>query len=293
MKAEQFTAFDPSGLDDPARALDVTAGGATATLVTQADVTAGSLRLSVTLPAGLPRVRLAGRYFLARCGDPSPWAGNHHWAIYLRRPLYVAGWRPAAPDREGAERWLLCTPARDDGGLAWLAAQPSGTTLDLIGPLGNGFVLPPRARHLAVVSTPGRTPALLPLIHEMLDRGGRVVVLLQDDAALDPALRAQLPFAVEVHQEAPGTAWQTRLQAVLAWADVATTALPGAATAELFEATRAARLRVERDFMQVLVDAQLVCGYGACHACLTPLGAGRWTRACVHGPVFDLAELGK
>lgn len=293
MKAEQFTAFDPPGLDDPARAPGITSGGAVATVLTRAEVTAGSLRLTVTLPAGLPRLRLAGRYFLVRCGNPVAWAGKHNWTIYLRRPLYVAGWRPAAQDTEGRERWLLCAPIQEDAGLNWLAAQPPGTALDLIGPLGNGFLLPPRARHLAVISTPGRAPALLPLIHEMLDRGGRVVVLLQGGAALDPTLRALLPFAVEVHQETLGTAWRDRLQAVIGWADVAAAALPGTATSELFEATRTARLRVERDLVQVLVDARLVCGYGACHACLTPLGAGRWTRACVHGPVFDLADLGK
>jgi hypothetical protein len=50
-------------------------------------------------------------------------------------------------------------------------------------------------------------------------------------------------------------------------------------------------MRIEKGLVQCLVDARLACGYGACLACLTPLANGRWTRACVHGPVFDLASL--
>lgn len=252
---------------------------------------AGGLLLSMVLPPGIAHARLAGRYFLAHCGDPSSWGRAHDWTFYLRRPLFVAAKRPAI-DVHG-ERWLLTTPDVNDPGVGWLAARPASTPINLIGPLGNGFELPPRARQLAVVSTPARVAVLLPLLHTMLDSGGRVVVLLQGDGSIDPALRELLPFAAEVQQTAPGAEWQSHLRAVVGWADIVVAALPRAALPELLETVRTVRLRVERGFAQVLVDARLVCGFGACHACLTPLGNSRWTRACVHGPVFDLADLGK
>jgi len=282
MNAAQFTA--PA---QPALEADETLTA----LTLSSQFVAGGLLMGVLLPPGVARTRLAGRYFLAHCGDPSPWGRAHDWTFYLRRPLFVAAWRPAAGEQ--GERWLLTTPALDDPGVGWLAARPPSTPINLVGPLGNGFALPPHTRQLAIVSTPGRVTALLPLLRAMLDSGGRVVILLQGDGVIDPALRDLLPFAAEVQQEAPGAGWQAQLQAAVGWADVVATALPGAALPGLIEAVRTVRLRVERDFVQVLVDARLVCGYGACHACLTPLGNGRWTRACVHGPVFDLAELGK
>ncbi|HRA66305.1 MAG TPA: hypothetical protein PL187_09815 [Caldilinea sp.] len=268
-------------------------GGNLTALVTPLQDVAGSLLLSAALPAGVSRARLAGRYFLARCVEPSPWARAHDWTLYRRRPLFVAGWRPATAEAAQVERWLLTSAARGDAGVHWLAARPEGAAVNLIGPLGNGFVLPPRARHLAIVSEPARVAALLPLLHEMLDRGGRTVILLQGSGAIPPALRDLLPFAAEVQQVAADDGWQERLQDALGWADVAATALPASALPEVLQAVRTVRLRVERDFVQALVDVQLVCGYGACHACLTPLGNGRWTRACVHGPVFDLADLGR
>ena len=284
MKAAQFTAPPQPTLHED---------GALTALITYTAATADGLLLGVTTPAGLPRTRLAGRYFLARCGDPSPWGRGHDWTIYLRRPLFVAGWRAAAGEATSGERWLLTSPVQDDVGLDWLAARPAQTAINLIGPLGNGFVLPARARQLAVVSTPARVAALLPLVHELLDRGGRVVILLQSQLGVAPALRELFPFAVEVQQAAPGPGWVQHLAQVIGWADVVAAALPGVELPGLVEAVRSVRLRVEPEFVQVLVDARLACGSGACHACVTPLGNGRWTRACVHGPVFDLAELGK
>ncbi len=282
MKATQFTASPQPTLHEDG------------TLTARITYTAAgeSLLLGMALPAGLARTRLAGRYFLARCGDPTPWGRAHDWALYLRRPLFVAGWR-AAPEAGAGERWLLTSPLAEDAGLAWLAARPEEATVNLLGPLGNGFVLPPRVRQLAVASTPARVAALLPLVHEMLDRGGRVVILLQGKVGGGAALRELLPFAAEVQQEASGPAWTHHLTQVIEWADVMAAALPGTETPALVEAVRSARLRVEQGFAQVLVDARLVCITGACHACVTPLGNGRWTRACVHGPVFDLAALGR
>jgi dihydroorotate dehydrogenase electron transfer subunit len=268
----------------------IDADGTVVGLIASARVVASSWMLTVALPAGLPHDPLAGRTFLARCAESTDWARSHDWTFALRRPLFVAGRRPAA-DGDGAERWLLTSSKLDDPGVGWLAARPAGSPINLVGPMGNGFTLPPRTRQLAVISEPGRVPALLPLVHAMLDRGGRVVMLLKGDGAISPALRDLLPLAVEVHQEAPGDGWRTRLHDALAWADIVATALPAHATTALAEATRTTRLRLERGLVQCLVDAPLVCGYGACLACLTPLANGRWTRACVHGPVFDLTDL--
>ncbi len=263
--------------------------GSVTAVIAAARVVARSVMLTMALPAGLAHEVLAGRYFLARCAEATDWARSHDWTFALRRALFVAGWRPAADD--GAERWLLTSAQIGDSGIGWLAARPAETPINLVGPLGNGFTLPPRTRQLAVLSEPARVAALLPLVHAMLDRGGRVVMLLQGDGTIAPALRDLLPLAVEVHQEAPGERWRTRLHDALAWADIVATALPAHDTAALAEATRTTRLRLERGLVQCLVDAPLVCGYGACLACLTPLANGRWTRACVHGPVFDLADL--
>jgi hypothetical protein len=85
MNVAQFTA--------PAHAAFETDESLTA-LALSSQLVAGGLLLSVVLPPGVARTRLAGRYFLARCGEPSPWGRAHDWAFYLRRPIFAAAWRP-------------------------------------------------------------------------------------------------------------------------------------------------------------------------------------------------------
>jgi dihydroorotate dehydrogenase electron transfer subunit len=125
----------------------------------------------------------------------------------------------------------------------------------------------------------------------MLDRGGKVSVLLWASGPIDERLRAALPLAVEFHQAGMRAEWDALLAAALPWADQVAGWLPMPALPALADQIRARRLRLEPGFALMLVDADLACGYGACLACVVPLASGSLTRACVHGPVFDLAEL--
>jgi dihydroorotate dehydrogenase electron transfer subunit len=278
MTPASFTAPDRAALH---------ADGTVTGLLTAEQATTSGLLFSLTLPTSLPANPLAGRYFLVRCCETTAWALAHDWTFSLRRPLYVAGRRPAGNDA----RWLLASPALDDPGLGWLASRPLPTAVHLVGPLGNGFTLPPRSRHLAVVAAPERVTLLLPLVHALLDRGGQVAISLLAQGPLAPELRDLLPLAAEIQQIPFGPSWPAHLRETLAWADTVAAALPASETPQLHTAVAAARLHIEPGTVQVLADVPLACGYGVCQCCLTPLANGRWSRACIHGPVFDLTSL--
>ena len=79
----------------------------------------------------------------------------------------------------------------------------------------------------------------------------------------------------------------------LAWADLLCVASPTLQPELLAQSIRTARFRLEEGFAQILVDADLVCGVGACLACVVPTAGGGLTRACVHGPVIDLVKLAR
>lgn len=256
----------------------------------------GQTVLTLALPAGLANARLSGRYFLARCGAQSADERAGRWDIYLRSPLFAV-WREPMFERPGNEvsgdfeRWQLAVTGQDDDpSAAWLRSLAPGAALNLIGPLGNGFFLAQTTRSLLVIADGARVAPLAALIHAALDRGAQVTLALRA-AAIDSALRAQLPVAVEVQALPDGAAWCEALAAPLRWADQVCVALPAATYAPLAEQIRRERLRLESGFAFALVDADLACGYGACLACVVPLGNGSLTRACVHGPVIDLLEL--
>jgi dihydroorotate dehydrogenase electron transfer subunit len=246
---------------------------------------------SLHLPAGLAQMGVSGRYFLARCGAITAEERANNWDIYLRRPLYAA-LHHAIIEPAGVARWEVLLPAAADPGYRWLAAQAVGTPINLLGPFGQGFTLQPASRNLLILADLATLPIVLGLSDAMLDRGGRVTLLLQlPKDEQQAALVDQLPIPVEVRLAASAGQWQEQLAETVRWADQIAVALPLGELAALRQTIQQHRFRLEAGFVQALVQADLLCGVGACLACVVPTRDDGYTRACVHGPVFDLTEL--
>ena len=149
------------------------------------------------------------------------------------------------------------------------AALAPDETLDVLGPVGRGFELPPRAgRLLLAAAEPGR---LLALLDWALERGW-AVTLWQPPGAPPP----EVPEAVEVQRG--------ELDAdLLAWADVVALDLPGPArwAADL----RARQPGRAAGYVWTLAETPMPCGTGACQGCWTETGHGRHL-ACVDGPAL-------
>jgi dihydroorotate dehydrogenase electron transfer subunit len=152
------------------------------------------------------------------------------------------------------------------------AALAPGLGLDLVGPVGRGFSLPPRAAHVLLVAA--SLERLSPLLYHALERQFAVAVLIPESARL-PAL----PPAVEV-QRGPLT------HDLAGWADVVALDVPDpearAREVRALVPTRPA------GFVQALITPPMPCGVGACQACGVEIGRGR-RLACVDGPVFPLS----
>jgi dihydroorotate dehydrogenase electron transfer subunit len=260
-------------------------------------------RVPLRLPRGaLQSNAVAGRYFLARCGAQSDAEREQAWSIYLRRPLFVAGSgvpRESEDSPQGAT-WEFLAPRQASGhapdpGYAWLRSRPVGQTVNLIGPLGNGFSLNPRSRNLLLIADTSQGPdwlaLLMPLVNPALDTGRRVVLLLRQGQPVSPQITRSLPLPVEIHTAASTEEWRQLLRTMVKWADQVCAGISTADMVVLAEEIRSERFRVEDGFAQVLVRTSLVCGTGACLACVISLPTGSITRACVHGPVFDLTRL--
>ncbi len=250
-------------------------------------------RLRVLVPPGLadPRHEMAGRYVLARCATESGVRRGEDWGVYLRRPLFLSG-RVEWTDEE---EWTFFVPRCDDPGYVWLAQLTDGAMLNLLGPFGNGFQIHEQSRNLLLVADlrrqEGELPRLMPLIEPMLNRGGRVTLVARAERSLSAALLDTLPFALEVHTVYEEDEWRRALGETVRWADQVCAALPAERFSAFHQILRDHRFHLDDGFGQVLVHADLLCGVGACLACVIPLPRGGLTRACMHGPVFDLKQL--
>lgn len=261
-------------------------GTRTAVLAAPPRVLNESALVTVHLPAGLTTGEINGRYFLARCGVQNEEERWSQWQLYLRRPLFGVQRRPS--NLEGLERWELYLPLTADPGYQWLLRQPVGQTLNLLGPFGQGFTLQPHSRNLLLISDTTRAPLLFGLSDPLLDSGGRVTLLLRGSAEAVETLTPLLPIPVEVHHALTDEQWATQLAELVPWADQLSIALPNAHLPVVANLIRQQRFRVDNTFAQALWEADLLCGVGACLACVVPVREAGYTRACIHGPVMDL-----
>jgi dihydroorotate dehydrogenase electron transfer subunit len=251
--------------------------------------------LPLLAPAGIATDWLSGRYLLARCGAQSERERAEHWSLYLRQALYITRGKvvqeePTAPGQVALEV-ILSNP--QEPGMRWLAEQPAGAVVNLLGPLGQGYQLHPTTRNLLLVTDTFYAPILLALAERMLDRNGRVTLLIQAANQVAATLREYWPIPVELRLATSEREWQHHLQETIRWSDQLCIALPNREHAGLLAAIRKLRFHLDGGYAQTLVQTDLLCGVGACLACVVPTPDGGYTRACIHGPVFDLAQLHK
>lgn len=184
-------------------------------------------------------------------------------------------------------------------GTRMLASLQGGAVLQLLGPLGRGFSVPPDADPVLLVAG-GLGVAPLVFLGERLAAAGRRPLLLMG-AASQGGLLAAMPLqraGLEVRQATDdGTAGfhgtvVDLLEHVLEKlrADPARAYL--AACGPLAMMRAAHRLAYYRRLaLEVSLESRMACGVGACLGCSLFLADGRPHRVCADGPVFDSREV--
>jgi dihydroorotate dehydrogenase electron transfer subunit len=246
----------------------------------------------------------AGQFVHVRTGD---WSG-----LVLRRPFTVNTADPATG--------TISVHFREVGrGTAWLTRMRPGDRLDMLGPLGQGFQVDARSRHLLLVAG-GLGIADLRLLADEALRDGRQVVLLygcRDASEVYPS--SLLPDEVEyVVATDDGSVGHHGLVTELvpgyeAWADQAFACGPlpmlralAAAAAGRRDRLGVAKLGRKRgagkpirlgttearrkSFLQVAMEQNMGCAVGACLGCVV-WGVEGPQRVCREGPVFAAEEI--
>jgi dihydroorotate dehydrogenase electron transfer subunit len=243
--------------------------------------------------------QLSGGYFtitlrlpkISACARPSEFImlsvrppGDPGWDPLLPRPFTFLRVRP--PDVEILARVV-------GRGTALLASTKTGTLLQALGPLGQGFQAPasPETQALFVAGGVG----VAPFLHfaETLKQGQRPVLLYGGRTRADIQLVDDFEAAnmkVELATEDGSFGTKGRVTVLLEkW--VATRKnlhVYACGPTAMMEAVAKMCRGIP---CQVSLEANMGCGIGICRGCAVPLANGGYAEICVDGPVRDATEI--
>lgn len=218
----------------------------------------------------------------------------------LRRPFSIAGSYAFASSGAEKPQELLILYKRVGRGTGLMCRWKEGDEVDLIGPLGKGYTLPPFPSPEPIVLIGGGTGvASLYYLWNRL-RGHEVSMLVgaktRDDLLWpyrDPPTKDSLHVATEDGSLGfRGTVLDLFLALQEAGPREAPLRIyacgPTGMLRRLADLTRSERMIVEASF-----EARMACGLGACWGCVvkTTDSCMPYHRVCKEGPVFDLKTI--
>jgi dihydroorotate dehydrogenase electron transfer subunit len=191
-------------------------------------------------------------------------------------------------------------------GTAYLASLRSHSMIDVLGPVGRGFILPKRRAHCLLVGGGIGAAPLFFLADELRNEGHRVDFILgarTSGLLLNPIDVRRLASVYRMMTEDGSTGERGRVT------DVMIETMQRCDTEAVYACGPHAMLHAVSDIcvergipVQVAVEELMACGFGACMSCVMPLrrppkknedakDAFNYARTCVEGPVFNGATI--
>lgn len=204
-------------------------------------------------------------------------------STYLRRPISIC-------DYDSASRMMTLLIRRAGEGTDHLCNLPGGSVLDIVGPLGNGFSIPPEGSSALLAGGGIGVAPLMLLGKRMKEAGVRPTFLLGARTASEILLSEEFSsigdVAVSTDDGSAGEKGYAADNSVLSRKyDLVCTCGPKPMMVGIARKARENGSRCE-----VSLENLMACGLGACLCCVEPTLKGN-LRACVEGPVFDTEML--
>jgi NAD(P)H-flavin reductase len=203
-------------------------------------------------------------------------------AHLLRRSIAIAGADDAT---------VTVVVAPHGPGSSWLAARQPGETVDVVGPLGRPYPMPPLGQPALLVGGGYGAAALVAQAARLRAAGSRVVAVCGAASADRLSSVAELSELAEVivttddgSAGRPGRVTDAMAE-VVGGVGIVYACGPMAMLRAVAEAATAAGLP-----SYVAVEESMACGIGVCMTCVLPVvgedGRTRFSRSCTEGPVF-------
>jgi dihydroorotate dehydrogenase electron transfer subunit len=185
-------------------------------------------------------------------------------------------------------------------GTAWLSLKKKGDTLDIFGPLGNGYTVSPDSQNVLLVAG-GMGLAPLRFLAEATAAQGKKVIIIMGARTRDALLPLNPPQRLFNDGMSPAS-----IQCLTATEDgsegfkgLATQLIPhylnninqvfACGPAPMYR-TMARMPELQNLPVQLSLEIMMGCGAGVCYGCTIKTKSGL-QQVCKDGPVFDLAEV--
>ncbi|MCX6020513.1 MAG: dihydroorotate dehydrogenase electron transfer subunit [Chloroflexi bacterium] len=219
-----------------------------------------------------------GQFLFAKCSSgPEP---------FLRRPISIHRVAPGIlpqDERTGPPTQIAILFGASGLGTGYLSRHQPGDIVDIIAPLGRGFVVHPDTRNVLLVGGGWGVAPLINLADFCLRDGRSVTLLLGAQSSRQVIPLNLLPPDVEVLVTTQDGSMGVKgvvtdvLASQLDWADEVFCCGP----APMYRAIAAvARGRLPRRRVQVLADAPMACGVGVCGTCVVAMARRSMCGTC-------------
>lgn len=276
--------FLQENIAEPAEAVPLKAFEVSLAVIANEPVNSEYRKLILAAPEDLLLRCRAGQFFHLLCPE------GRGEAPYLRRPMSIYGFYP---DR-GELHFLYKVTGAGTRALATLVA---GESLNVLGPLGQGFEIDDQWQSLVLVARGVGLATLAPLALEARRLNRRLTAICSarhPDYLMSTDYFAELGAEVIAVTDAEGTSCLENVEKIIE------TLIAGGRADAFYTCGSNRMLRLLQEIGgkhgipgQIALEQQMACGIGMCHCCVRPFSIGDQLvhiRVCREGPVFDMME---
>lgn len=253
-----------------------------------------SNQLKQVIATVISNIELMPGYHLMRVKAPDIAAGarpGQFVTISFGRDFILR--RPLSIHRVDKTNQISILFAVVGAGTHWLSQRQKGETLDLLGPLGNGFSIEPASKKLLLAAGGIGIAPLVFLAQKALNEGKFAKLLLGARTKDGVYPKELLPDGIEtlITTEDGSDGKKGKVTDILPghvhWADQIYACGPLA----MYQAiAKQGKQQRGKKPVQVSLEVRIGCGIGACFGCSIKTRNGM-KRVCRDGPVFNLDEV--
>jgi dihydroorotate dehydrogenase electron transfer subunit len=213
-----------------------------------------------------------GQFIMIQCGDNT----------LLRRPISI---------HRTKDGNLAVLYARLGAGTQWLSKQKEQASIDILGPLGNGYTVDDKDKNLLLVAGGMGIAPLTFLADSAVNQGKNVTLLLgaQKESMVFPAkmLPDGIICIVTTDDGSTGIKGRTTdvLSSYLSEADRVFACGPAPMYRTMYKNNL-----LNNKPCQVSLEVRMACGMGVCYGCTIKTRQGL-KQVCHHGPVFEFNDI--